>query len=112
MHERIQINFPFLDQSHVRSYDWQGKRWYRAADICKLLGVEDTRRAAAQIPLDYRRKLNLSDPRGVVQETWVVDLTGLLLMVITSRKPIATLYHEWIARSLSAVICTETKGGL
>ena len=98
--------------SKVRRYWWQGKYWYRVSDICALFGITDHRKAVIPIPDKYRRKLDLSDPRGVVQETWTVDLTGLFMLIITSRKPKARPYQEWLAVVVaqSPTVQSQTEG--
>jgi prophage antirepressor-like protein len=65
-------------------------------DVCRELGIESTRTAAARLFDGYVRTTNVTDSLGRSPKTNVVNEPGLYQLVFMSRKPKAEAFRRWI----------------
>lgn len=86
------------DEDSVRSFYWNGVVWFIAQDICKILGIENPWNAVARLS-SYMKGLHTVETLGGKQEMLVVNEHGIYMLALTSRKPNAQKFQEWL--------CTE-----
>jgi len=85
----------FMGQEVETVCDDRNEPWFVAADVCTILGLDDTR--AALRPLGDDEKLTgLLIRSGQGREVWLVNEPGLYRLVFTSRKPEAEAFKTWV----------------
>ena len=82
--------------SQVRILLIDGTPWWVARDVCAVLGIADTRQVAERLPLEDRYLAPVLDARGVEQQTWVVNESGLYELIFRSDKPTARDFRRWV----------------
>ncbi len=94
-----------FDGGHVGvQLDDQGEPWFRAADVCPHLGLDDTRQAVERLssdqiskrirPAGIQHRPGLAPPPPVSE--WWVNEPGLYSLVLRSRKPEAERFKRWV----------------
>ncbi|MFT2094171.1 Bro-N domain-containing protein [Acidiphilium multivorum] len=86
----------------VRITDRDGNPWFVAADVCRILGIENPARTISRLDDDERDTLH--SMKGVVdnlfrkgaQSVSIINESGLYSLVLTSRKPEAKEFKRWI----------------
>lgn len=85
-------------QASVRWLMIQGDPWFVAADVCKILDIQNVRQNLAGFPDDEKGVCNTYTPGGY-QDMNVVNEPGLYRLIFMSRKPEAEkfkhkVFHE------------------
>ncbi len=85
-----------------------------AIDVCRILGIENSRDAAASLDADERTTVANPDgnPRaGIPHQITCVTESGLYTLVFKSRKPEAKMFRKWVtAEVLPAIRRTGSYG--
>ena len=80
----------------VRTIDRNGQTWFVAADVCRILEIQNATQAVGRLDEDERAMLNI----GRQGETNIVNETGLYVLVLSSRKPEAKDFKRWITHEV------------
>jgi prophage antirepressor-like protein len=93
----------------VRVVDYDGEEWFIANDICKAIGVANTRDALSRLDSDEKRTVPVgsTDTNRLVRNVNVVSRSGVYEIIMTSRKPEAKRFRRWVT---DTVIPTLEKG--
>jgi prophage antirepressor-like protein len=99
IHVRCLTPFMF-DDAPVRSLSRDGDPWFVAADVCRAIGLTNSRKAVAVLD-DEEKGVTLSDTLGGRQEMTIISESGLYALILRSRKAVTpgTLQHrfrKWI----------------
>lgn len=86
--------------------DKQGEPWWVAADVCKVLGLDNPTRALE--PLDDDERMQVVDPAtlnnnqgtGINNLLNVVNEPGLYSLIMRSRKPEAKAFKRWVTHEV------------
>lgn len=102
--------FRFRDAFPVRIADRDGAPWFVAADVCKALGIVQTRNAVARLDEDEISTVRFSDgrPGHGAQKVNIISESGLYALIIRSSKPAAREFRKWVT---SEVLPTIRKTG-
>lgn len=97
MNQSLSI-FDFEDQP-IRILDQQGEPWFVAADVCRVLGLDQVTNAIRT--LDEDEKITLSNDKGnpragVPHQYNLISESGLYALVFKSRKPEAVRFRKWV----------------
>lgn len=76
-----------------------GEPWFVAADVCRALGIGNSRDATARLDSDEKGVV-LTDTLGGQQKLGIVNEPGLYTLVLGSRKPQAKEFKRWITHEV------------
>lgn len=88
-----------FEGNHVRTSIIHGDPWFVAADVCKVLSVQNSRDAISRLDEDERGVATTDTPSGP-QEMGVINESGLYSLTLTSRKPEAKRFKKWVTSVL------------
>lgn len=88
----------FNYQSHeVRTVELNGEPWFVLKDVCRVLAMDVSKIKQVSDRLDADEKGRYSVPTpGGVQETWVINESGLYNVILRSDKPEAKPFRKWV----------------
>ncbi|EPY00980.1 Bro-N domain-containing protein, partial [Magnetospirillum fulvum] len=89
-----------------------GQPWFVAADICRCIGISNSRDATAALD-DDEKGVALTDTLGGPQEVSIVSESGLYALILRSRKAVTpgTVQHRFRKWITSEVIPAIRKTG-
>lgn len=82
--------------NEVRTVDINGEPWFVLKDVCAVLGIADHKVAARRLDEDEVCQTPLTDSLGRLQETTVVNESGLYNVLLRSDKPEAKPLRKWV----------------
>lgn len=83
----------------IRTLNIDGEPWFVASDVCKALGIVNSRDAVARLDED-EKGVALTDTLGGAQNLTTVNEPGLYTLVLSSRKPEAKAFKRWITHEV------------
>ena len=92
----------YIPEKHllaVRTVTLEGEPWFVAADVCRALGIGNSRDATARLDDDEKGVVS-TDTLGGKQELTIVNEPGLYALVLSSRKPEAKAFKRWITHEV------------
>lgn len=87
----------------VRAVTLEGEPWFVAADVCRALGIGDSRTATARLDDDEKDAV-LIRTLGGEQKMTIISESGLYALVLSSRKPEAKAFKRWITHEVIPAI--------
>jgi prophage antirepressor-like protein len=94
MNEQNITTFAF-EGNPVRIMGEDGDPWFVLADVCKVLEIAESHRAAARLDDDEKARHTVTTPGGD-QEMTIINESGLYSLILTSRKPAAKRFKKWV----------------
>ena len=94
------IPFDFEEQA-VRVVMRDGEPWFVAADICRVLEIQNATDATKRLDDD---EVTLDTIEGSHRPTNLVSESGLYALVLTSRKPEARRFRKWVTAEVLPAI--------
>lgn len=91
--------FKYAGQEPVRTSVIEGKAWFVAQDVCKILGISKYHNAIAKLSEDKRVFIVVDTPGGR-QSMTAVSEAGLFAIIFRSRKPAAKALHDWVTSTV------------
>ena len=81
----------------VRTIQKDGEPWFVLKDVCQILGTDTTqlKKVADRLDLDEKGRTQITTPGGV-QETWIINESGLYSVILRSDKPEAKPFRKWV----------------
>lgn len=92
--------FEYETKQKVRTKVIDGKVWFVAADVCKVLGIANPWDAISVLPAKYKGDLGISDVTGRQQKMNVISESGLYRLVLRSTKAEAEKFQDWIVEDV------------
>jgi prophage antirepressor-like protein len=83
----------------IRTITQDGEPWFVAVDVCRALGVKNSRDAVARIDEDEKGVVS-TDTLGGDQSVTIINEAGLYSLVLGSRKPEAKAFRRWITHDV------------
>ena len=80
----------------VRTVEQDGEVWWVLPDVCRILGLSNSKSTAQRLDEDERGKFNL--PRQGA--TWCVNEAGLYSVILRSDKPEARVFKRWVTHEV------------
>ena len=91
--------FAFQD-NQVRVLMVENNPWFVALDVCKILDVNNISQALTRLK-DYEKSTIITnDVTGRNQELLIISESGLYRLVLTSRKPQAEPFQDWVCQEV------------
>lgn len=97
MTEHLPLNF---EGQRVRVVFVDGEPWFVAADVCRALGLMNSRDAVGRLDADGVGNADVIDSLGRTQSARVVSEAGLYELIFQSRVPRATGFRRWVTREV------------
>lgn len=88
--------FESKEFGQLRSVLRDGEPWFVAADVCRVLEIQNYTQAVARLDEDERAMFNI----GRQGDTNCVNEPGLYSLVLGSRKPEAKAFKRWITHEV------------
>ena len=97
----------------IRIYDRNGEPWFRLGEVCEVLGITNTRDAAARLPANERDAVGITDAIGREQQTTIINESALYRLTFRSRKEKAQRFTTWVTSEvLPTIRRTGAYGGI
>lgn len=96
------FNFGGTPVRVIRGKD--GEPVFVAKDVCKALGLTNSRMALQALESDEKDGVNLIDSIGRQQQTAVVTEAGLYKLIMRSDKPSAKGFQQWVTHDVLPAI--------
>ena len=80
--------------------DKAGEPWFVAKDVCDILGLENSRKATAELDSDEKNTVTLSDGIAGNPNKTIISEPGLYRLVMKSRKPEAKEFQRWVTHEV------------
>lgn len=85
--------------NEIRTIDDNGQIWWVLKDVCNVLGLSDTNRAAERLDADELTRFKLVSG-GQRREMIAVNESGLYSVILRSDKPEAKPFRRWITHEV------------
>ena len=95
MHKNEIIPFGYDDQL-VRTVLIDDTPWFVAKDVCAALGIQNHKDSVAKSLDDDEKGVEKIYSLGGVQETIVINESGLYTLIMRSNKPEAKRFRKWV----------------
>lgn len=82
--------------NEVRTVEVDGEPWFVLKDVCAVLGIADHKVAARRLEEDEVCQIPLTDSLGRMQETSIINESGLYNVILRSDKPEAKPFRKWV----------------
>ncbi|MGU3372667.1 BRO family protein [Bacillus mycoides] len=70
--------------------------WFVAKDVCDVLEIVNATRSLSRLDEDELHSMKVADSLGRLQETNIINESGLYSLIMTSRKPQAKAFKKWV----------------
>lgn len=87
-------------ESPIRTMQQNGEIWWVLADVCKVLEIKNTSKAAKQLDEDERSNFQL----GRQGTGWIINEPGLYSLILRSNKPEAKAFKRWVTHEVIPAI--------
>lgn len=98
--------FQYAGKEPVRTSVIEGKIWFVAQDVCRILGISKYRDAVNSLDEDERASV-IVDTLGGRQSMTAVSESGLYTLVMQSRKRMAQAFRKWVTATVLPALRTE-----
>lgn len=85
------------ENNDVRTVELNGEPWFVLKDVCRVLtmDVSKIKQVSDRLDADEKGRYSVPTPGGV-QETWVINESGLYNVILRSDKPEAKPFRKWV----------------
>lgn len=80
--------------------DEKGEPWFVAKDVCDILGLDNSRKATAELDPDEKNTVTISDGIPGNPNKTIISEPGLYKLIMRSRKPEAKEFQRWVAHEV------------
>lgn len=84
--------------------DANGEPWFVAKDVCDILGLENSRKATAELDPDEKNTVTISDGIPGNPNKTIISEPGLYTLIMRSRKPEAHEFKRWVTHEILPTI--------
>lgn len=103
MNAEIQT-FNFHSASVRTLTDENDEPWFVAKDVCDILGLENSRKATAELDSDEKNTVTISDGIPGNPNKTIISEPGLYKLIMRSRKPEAKEFQRWVTHEVLPTI--------
>lgn len=90
-------------EAPVRVIDLAGEPWWVLADVCKVLGIKNSRDVVNRLDPDEKGVGQIDTPGGI-QNMTVINESGLYKVILRSDKPEAKAFTRWVTHEVLPAI--------
>lgn len=99
MNNEIQ-QFDFKGAALRTLTDEAGEPWFVAKDVCDILGLENSRKATAELDPDEKNTVTISDGIPGNPNKTIISEPGLYKLIMRSRKQEAKEFQRWVTHEV------------
>lgn len=99
MNNEIQ-QFDFKGAALRTLTDENGEPWFVAKDVCDILGLENSRKATAELDPDEKNTVTISDGIPGNPNKTIISEPGLYKLIMRSRKQEAKEFQRWVTHEV------------
>lgn len=99
MNNEIQ-QFDFKGAALRALTDENGEPWFVAKDVCDILGLENSRKATAELDPDEKNTVTISDGIPGNPNKTIISEPGLYKLIMRLRKPEAKEFQRWVTHEV------------
>jgi phage antirepressor YoqD-like protein len=99
------VKFEF-EGNRIRVLIFDNRKWFVLIDVCKVLRLSNISMVASRLDDDEKRGVSVADPTGRLQNTTIINLSGLLNVCGRSDKQEAKRLAKWGRQIAAEVIET------
>ena len=92
--------FTFDDTPLRTLTDEAGDPWFVAKDVCDILGLENSRKATAELDSDEKNTVTISDGIAGNPNKTIISEPGLYKLIMRSRKREAKGFQRWVTHEV------------
>jgi len=83
--------------NEVRTIQRDGEPWFVLKDVCQILEMDTTqlKKLSDRLDADEKGRTQITTPGGL-QETWIINESGLYNVILRSDKPEAKPFRKWV----------------
>lgn len=89
------VVFDHPEFGSIRHVMIDGDPWFVLVDVCRVLEISNSRDSASSLDEDEKGVATIDTPGGL-QESTVINESGLYSLTLRSRKPQAKVFKKWI----------------
>ena len=91
--------------NEVRTIIKNGSPWFVLKDVCEILGMDtkQIKKVADRLDDDEKGR-NLITTHGGMQESWIINESGLYSVILRSDKPNAKPFRKWVTSEVLPTI--------
>jgi prophage antirepressor-like protein len=93
-------NVFLYDGNQLRTYVKDGEPWFLASDVCDVLEIKNSRDAVSRLDDDEKDAVGIPDTIGRIQNSTIVNESGLYSLIFTSRKEEAKKFKKWVTNEV------------
>lgn len=82
-----------------RTIDVDGRPWFFAKEVCEILEIGNASQAASRLGGDEKDIISNDTPSGT-QQMLIVNESGLYALIMSSRKPEAKKFRQWVTKEV------------
>ena len=87
-------------ENQVRVLVLDNEPWFVGTDVCKVLSISNSRDALSRLRNYEKDDVAIADTMGRSQSTTVISESGLYRLILTSRKPQAEPFQDWVCQEV------------
>jgi prophage antirepressor-like protein len=81
-----------------------GDEWMNASNVCAVFGLENVGQALSRLKDKQKRHIIINDVVGRPRQIWFINESGFYKLALTSRKPAAERFQEWVTEEVLPTI--------
>ena len=85
-----------FETTNVRIIIKNGDPWWVLADVCRVLGVENSRDVAKRLDVDQKSTVDLNYGGNGSHSNTIINESGLYSVIFRSDKPEAKRFQKWV----------------
>jgi len=91
--------FKYENMEDLTTLEIDGEIWFVANEVCKVLGLGNSRQATSRLDEDEKGVSLLQTPSGDQNKT-IVSESGLYALIFSSTKPEAKKFRKWVTKEV------------
>ena len=88
----------------IRIVNQSGEPWWILTDVCKVLEISNSPKAATRLDSDEKSTISISDSGNLNADRTIINESGLYSLILTSRKPAAKRFKKWVTAEVLPTI--------
>lgn len=88
-----------FEEKEIRVVVIDGEPWFVAKDVCEILELSDVSTACKRLK-DYEKLIQTLLVSGQNRDVMVISESGLYRLILTSRKPQAEPFQDWVCQQV------------
>lgn len=92
--------FEYRQTMDVRMVMQGDEPWWVLKDVCRVLGLSNSRMVADRLDEDEVSQTYITDGLGRQQETTIINESGLYSVILRSDKPEAKAFKRWVTHEV------------